>query len=97
MKYVYDPEADCAYLYLMEQGATAAHTKPLSDHILIDVDAEGNIIGIEFLFIRAAGMNPDMLAVAPQKITLEQARNKVRAADQPVQREPHTDPRTTQS
>jgi uncharacterized protein YuzE len=43
----YDKVADAMYVYL--RNAKVAHTKVLSEHILIDVDSKNIPIGVEIL------------------------------------------------
>jgi uncharacterized protein YuzE len=47
MKGTYDPKADAAYLYLSEEKI--AKTKVISDSLNFDLDADGKLVGIEFL------------------------------------------------
>lgn len=47
MRATYDPEADAAYFYLGE--ATVAATEEVMDNVMLDLDAEGRIVGMEVL------------------------------------------------
>ena len=43
----YDKQADAMYVYLRE--AKIAHTKVLSEHVLIDIDKNNIPVGVEIL------------------------------------------------
>lgn len=47
MKITYDPEADAMYVYIARQEIS--HTIPVNDSLLVDVDRDGNAVGIEIL------------------------------------------------
>ena len=47
MKVRYDPEADALYIRLRE--GTIAETEEVSAGVMLDVDAEGNPVGLEIL------------------------------------------------
>ena len=52
MRITHDKEADAAYIYLKDIGeGEVAETIVLSDSVNIDVDAKGNTLGIELLFV----------------------------------------------
>jgi uncharacterized protein YuzE len=44
-----DPEADAAYVRMRETGV--ARTTPLDSQRIVDYDADGEVVGIEFLAI----------------------------------------------
>lgn len=49
-KMSYDKEADAAYIYLAEVKAKSVKkTVPLSESIMVDLDKNGKILGIEIL------------------------------------------------
>lgn len=51
MKITYDKAADAAYIYLkypLKDGECAT-TKELDEHIILDFDASGKIVGVEIL------------------------------------------------
>ncbi len=49
-KMSYDKEADAAYIYLAEVKAKSVKkTVPLNEHIMVDLDRNGKILGIEIL------------------------------------------------
>jgi len=48
----YDPLADCAYISLSTQRIQPISTEIISENILVDRDGNGNIIGVELLFVR---------------------------------------------
>ena len=45
----YDPEADAAYLRLAPESIAVAATREVSPGIILDLDAEGRLVGIEVL------------------------------------------------
>lgn len=47
MKITYDPEADAMYVHIAKQEIS--HTIPVNDSLLVDVDRDGNAVGIEIL------------------------------------------------
>ncbi len=48
MKLSYDPRYNVAYISLRE-GAAQVESVPVGEDLAIDVDAEGRVVGIEFL------------------------------------------------
>lgn len=48
MHYTYDPQADALYIYLRDD-ASVSKTIQVDDQRNVDVDAEGNAVGIEIL------------------------------------------------
>ncbi len=53
MKFEYDPEADAGYLQILD--GNVADTREIADNLYLDIDAEGRILGIEILSMRAGG------------------------------------------
>ncbi|MFH1592569.1 MAG: DUF2283 domain-containing protein [Candidatus Woesearchaeota archaeon] len=51
MKITYDSDADAMYIYLDEE-AEIDRTKEVDKDVIIDYDKKGNVIGIEFLFVK---------------------------------------------
>ena len=49
MKVTYDSDADAMYIYLNEREV--ARTVQVSDRVLVDLDDEGNLRGVEVLFV----------------------------------------------
>ena len=49
MKLEYDRQADAIYIRLRE--AEVENTRELDDHVIIDLDANGRMVGIELLFV----------------------------------------------
>jgi uncharacterized protein YuzE len=47
MNATYDPKADAAYLYLSKEKI--AKSRVISDSMNFDLDADGKLVGIEFL------------------------------------------------
>lgn len=57
MKISYDPDADAMYITLRE--GEVDHTKEIDENTIIDFDKEGNVLGIEVLFVKER--NPNLL------------------------------------
>jgi len=57
MKISYDKEADAMYIRLRE--GKVDHTKEIDENTIIDFNKEGQVIGIEILFVKER--NPDLL------------------------------------
>ena len=49
MKITFDKEADAMYIYLKEKKTFK--TKCITDDTIVDLDKDGNVIGIELLFV----------------------------------------------
>ena len=49
MKVTYDPDADAMYVKLTDEKFSK--TKVIDDNTILDVDKNGNVIGIELLFV----------------------------------------------
>jgi uncharacterized protein YuzE len=52
IKTTYDPEADAFAAHFAPAGAVAAETREVEPGVMLDFDAEGNVIGVEVLSIR---------------------------------------------
>ena len=57
MKIKYDPDADAMYLTLRKDKV--ASTKEIDENTIIDFDKNGQVIGIEILFVKER--NPSLL------------------------------------
>ncbi len=57
MKIRYDQDADAMYLKFRE--VVIDHTQELDDNTIIDFDQEGQVVGVELLFVRER--NPELL------------------------------------
>jgi uncharacterized protein YuzE len=57
MKVTYDRDADAMYIYLNEREV--ARTVQVSDRVLVDLDDEGNLRGVEVLFVSKALADTD--------------------------------------
>jgi uncharacterized protein YuzE len=60
----YDPEADALYVRIAPKGTAVAQTKEAEPGIMFDIDANGAVIGIEVLGVRARSAGPVAPAVA---------------------------------
>jgi len=64
MKVTYDSDADAMYIYLNEREV--ARTVQVSDRVLVDLDDEGNLRGVEVLFVSKALADTDFSHVQLQ-------------------------------
>ncbi|HZH46269.1 MAG TPA: DUF2283 domain-containing protein [Roseococcus sp.] len=48
----YDPEADAFYVRIAPKGTPVAETREVQPGVLLDLDAAGQVIGIEVLDVR---------------------------------------------
>ncbi len=53
METSYDPDADAFYARFAPEGAEVAHTKEVAPGVMIDLDASGDLVGIEVLSVTA--------------------------------------------
>jgi uncharacterized protein YuzE len=49
----YDPEADAMYVRLAPKGVAIAETREVQPGVMLDLDADGRLVGIEILGVRA--------------------------------------------
>jgi len=49
----YDPEADALYVRLSPKGTKVAETREVEDGVLLDIDGDGRVIGVEILHVRS--------------------------------------------
>lgn len=50
MRYKYDSECDCGYIYINK--GKVSHTKEVTDNILVDFAKDGTVIGVELISTR---------------------------------------------
>lgn len=50
MKITYDPKADAMYILLQPDSTIVSETRGVTEDVLIDLDEDENIIGLEILF-----------------------------------------------
>jgi uncharacterized protein YuzE len=48
----YDPEADAFYVRIAPKGTPVAETREVQPVVMLDLDAAGQVIGIEVLDVR---------------------------------------------
>jgi uncharacterized protein YuzE len=60
----YDPDADAMYVRIAPKGTAVAETREAEPGIMFDVDANGVVIGIEVLGVRARAAGPVSPAAA---------------------------------
>ena len=61
MRTSYDPEADAFYARFVPDNAVVFETKEVAPGVVIDLDADGQLIGIEVLSVRlrATGLSAE--------------------------------------
>lgn len=58
--FTYDAEADVLYVHLTEDlEAPIKRTEELSSNVHVDFDEAGRIVGVEFLYPRSRGFDPE--------------------------------------
>lgn len=53
MTTTYDPKADAAYVRLAPKGTRIDSTREVEPGVVLDLDAEGRLVGIEVLNVRS--------------------------------------------
>ena len=53
IKTSYDPEADAMFIWLAPESSKSERTTEVAPGIMLDYDAEGRLVGIEILDLRA--------------------------------------------
>ena len=66
MKLIYDKEADAAYLKV--STSVIKRSVPIGDETIIDVDAQGSIVGVEFLNVKTRKGNAQFLELCSEKL-----------------------------
>lgn len=57
--FTYDAEADVLYVHLTEDlEAPIKRTEEVSPNLHVDLDEDGRIVGVEFLYPRSHGFDP---------------------------------------
>lgn len=55
--YTYDGEADVLYVLLTDEAEAAIdRTEEIGPNLHVDLDAQGNVVGVEFLYPRTTGI-----------------------------------------
>ncbi len=64
IKTSYDPAADAMFIWLAPEDAVSVETREVSPGVMLDYDADGQVIGIEVLDVRArvGGAPPSQIA-----------------------------------
>jgi uncharacterized protein YuzE len=70
MKIEYDREVDAVYIYLQEKEVVK--TIELSDVVKVDLDGEGNLIGIEVLDATQRYSLADIFNISTENLILEE-------------------------
>ena len=53
MRTSYDPEADAFYAHFTPEGTKIATTQEVAPGVMLDLDAEGRLVGLEVLGVQA--------------------------------------------
>jgi uncharacterized protein YuzE len=48
----YDPEADALFVWFGAEGVKSVDTEEVAPGVMLDFDAQGNVIGVEVLDVR---------------------------------------------
>ncbi len=60
--YTYDAEADILYVLLSDEDEPAVQrTDELGPNLHVDLDTDGRVVGVEFLYPRTHGMNTSLV------------------------------------
>ena len=70
MKIEYDREVDAVYIYLQQKQVVK--TIELSDVVKVDLDEEGNLIGIEVLDATQRYSLADIFNISTKNLTLDE-------------------------
>jgi len=70
MKIEYDREIDALYIYLQEKEV--AKTTELSDVVKVDLDGEGNLVGIEVLDATQRYSLADIFNISTKNLILDE-------------------------
>jgi uncharacterized protein YuzE len=62
MKIEFDPLADAAYMEI--SGGAVEHTKEIAPGIMLDLDEQGRVVGIEVLYLSKRDSLPAMKQAA---------------------------------
>ena len=54
----FDPEADAMYLRFAAQGTKVKETREVADGVMLDLDEQGRVIGIEVLHVSTRKDSP---------------------------------------
>jgi len=58
----YDPDADAMFVWFGPEGIKSATTEEVSPGIMLDLDSEGQVIGIEVLDVKERMTRPKAAA-----------------------------------
>jgi uncharacterized protein YuzE len=51
MRTSYDPEADAMFVWFGPEGVKSAETEEVAPGVMLDFDANGEVIGVEILYV----------------------------------------------
>lgn len=62
MKLEFDPEADAAYLEIAD--GEVEHSEQIQPGVILDFDVQGNVVGVEILYVSKRGVRKEALREA---------------------------------
>ena len=62
MRTSYDPEADAMFIWFGPEGVKSAETEEVAPGIMLDFDADGEVIGVEVLNVSKRMTQPKAAA-----------------------------------
>jgi len=64
MVYTYDADADVLYVLLVDESDAAIdRTEELGPNLHVDLDVDGSVVGVEFLYPRSHGIDAEPVKV----------------------------------
>lgn len=72
MRIEYSPDVDALYIYLRD--ADIADTDEISDGIIVDYDKDGNVVGIEILWVSEKADMDELIIQSFDRVKLETAK-----------------------
>lgn len=62
MRTSYDPEADAMFVWFGPEGVKSAETEEVAPGIMLDFDANGEVVGVEILYVSRRMTRPKAAA-----------------------------------
>ncbi len=62
MRTSYDPEADAMFVWFAPEGVKSAETEEVAPGVMLDFDDEGEVIGVEILYVSKRMAKPKAAA-----------------------------------
>ena len=64
-----DAQADAMYVYVQPLGTSVKHTVCLDTDVLVDLDGEGRVVGIEFLAVSGRDLERSVTTVIDKYVS----------------------------